>query len=433
MLFKEISFIDQNFGLKKGYDIRISGTKITEISPTRLEPLAAERVIEGRQKLILPAFFNTHSHVPMTLMRGYGENLALLDWLEQKIFPFEELLTVEDVYYGTLLGIAELLASGCCAISDMYFRLPGIIRAVQESGFKANLVNPLAGPNKYQEMRDFKEVEELLKAVREDHTGRLKIDAGIHGEYTSTPAGVESVVSFAKEHDLAIHLHLSESLAEHEACKERHGKTPLRYFYELGVLDCPLLAAHAVYLEDQDYALLRELVASGHEITLMHNPSSNLKLASGFAPLRKWVESGVNICIATDGPASNNNLNLFEEMHLAAILQKAVQKDPTFLTPSEILKMSTRNGAIAQRRENCGLIKPGFAADLTVLDLDQPHFYPQENLLNHLTYSAQASDVIMTLVDGEVLYEKGEFKTIDLERVKAELSKIYQNKLQQIK
>lgn len=430
MLFHFASYLDVEGQIRQG-DLRIRNAVIEEIGPAlRIEP--DEEIINCEGKLILPAFYNTHTHLPMTLLRGYGENLSLLDWLEHKVFPFEDLLTVEDVYWGTLLAIAELLASGCCSASDMYFRLPGIIQAVQETGFKINLVNPITGNKPYREMPGFDEELYLLETAESDASGRIRIDASIHAEYTSGPEAVRSVVAFAEEYDLAIHLHLSESRAEHEACKQRWQKTPLRYFYDLAVFSRPVLAAHAIYLEDSDYDLLRELVAAGHEITLMHNPHSNLKLASGFAPLHRWRETGVNITVATDGAASNNALNILGELRLAGVLQKAVSGDPCFLTPQELLAMVTTNGARAQRRERAGRLAPGCAADLAILDIDKPHFYPQENLLNHLVYSAQGSDVWMTVVDGKILYRDGQFMSLDIAEVQRQVERIYQEKMAQL-
>ncbi|MDO5738063.1 MAG: amidohydrolase [Eubacteriales bacterium] len=426
-LLKNALYLNSDYEIQAG-DIRLGDGLILELSEKALENMG-ELEINCENKLVIPALYNCHTHFAMTPMRGYGENLHLLDWLEQKIFPFEALLSEEDVYWSALLGIAELLANGCCSATDMYFLLPAIIRAVKQSGIKANLCNPLAGNTRYQDEKGFTEVLQLLSESQADESGRLKIDAGIHGEYSSTPEGVKSVIDFAREHELAIHLHLSESEEEQAGCLERHGVTPLRYFYELGLFDCPVIAAHAVQLSESDFQLLGELTAAGSEITLVHNPSSNLKLASGFAPLKRWVEAGVNICIATDGPASNNSLNLFSDLHLAACLQKAIQQDPAFFTPEEVLAAVTENGARAQRRSNCAKLLAGYKADLAILDISKPHYYPQDNLLAHLVYSAQGADVTHTFVDGDLLYQNGHYKYFDIDLVKRQVSRLYREKI----
>lgn len=434
-LFKDITYLNPDMKLQEHVDILIDGDRFAKVAPTGTQEYPGATVIDGQNKLLTPAFYNAHCHVPMTLLRGLGENLTLLDWLEQKIFPYEALMTPDDAYHGTRLGVAELLASGVAAISDMYMFLPGVLRAMGETKFKANICNPLAGMDwtSFQESKGFEETPYLIEYARNDATGKVIADAGVHGEYTSRPEAVKTLIQYALDNNLAIHCHLSESKTEHEGSIERHGKTPLRYFYDLGMFEAKRVQfAHAIWLSDDDYELLRSLVNQGKMISLVHNPSSNMKLASGFAPLKKWAAAGVNICLGTDGAASNNNLNMMEEMHLAAMLQKVASGDPTFLTPEEVWYMATRAGALAMGRTDCGEIKEGYKADCILFDVDKPHLYPKNDLLSHLVYSAQASDIESTFVDGERLYHQGEYATIDLADVKDNVERIRREKAAQL-
>ncbi len=435
-LFKNITYLNPDMELEEHVDVLIDDDRFASIRPNGADADPAATVIDGENKLLTPAFFNAHCHVPMTLLRGIGENLTLLDWLEQKIFPYEALMTPDDAYHGTRLGVAELLASGVAAIADMYMFLPGVLKAMEETRFKANICNPLAGMEweSFETSNGFEETPYLIEYAKNDKAGKVIADAGVHGEYTSRPEAVKTLIQYALDHDLAIHCHLSESKTEHEECLARHGKTPLRYFYDLGMFEAKRVQfAHAIWLSDDDYELLRSLVDQGKMISLVHNPSSNMKLASGFAPLKKWAAAGVNICLGTDGAASNNNLNMMEEMHLAAMLQKVASGDPTFLTPQELWYMATRAGALAMGRADCGAIREGYKADCILFDLDKPHLYPKNDILGSLVYSAQASDIVSTFVDGERLYHEGEFATIDLRDVKENVERIRHEKAAQLK
>ena len=241
----------------------------------------------------------------------------------------------------------------------------------------------------------------------------MKVDLAIHAEYTNTLRVVEDMAELAKETGLNMHLHLSETKAEQEACKQRHGKTPARYFYDAGVFDARTTAAHSVWLEGEDFDLLKE-----KGVTVACNPVSNLKLASGFCQAPLMLEKGLNVALGTDGVASNNNLNMLEEIKLFATLFKGTSGDPTAITPKQALYAATRAGALSQGREDCGLLKEGYRADLIVLDLrERPYLRPCHDMVNNVVFSAMGTDVCMTMVDGKVLYRDGLYTTMDLERV----------------
>ena len=417
MLFHDIALIDKDGITREHRNVRVEDALITSIEPcaTTLDEAQAQEieVYDGRGKLIIPGFFNNHSHVPMTLTRGYGEGLSLYDWLYQRIFPFEALLTEEDMYWGAMLGIAEMLSGGTVSFTDMYMRIQGIYRAVMEAGIKASLANGLTGDasTKLEQTVWYRETETLRRDA-ETSDGRVIANASLHAQYTSAPELVRQIAEYAKDKQLRMHVHLSETIGEHEECKEKYGKTPARYFTDLGLFDVPTSAAHAIFIEGEDYDLLRD-----KKVTLCHNPSSNLKIGSGLADVKKWRDHGIRVTIGTDGAGSNNNLDMIEEVTLASYLAKGIHRDPLLFSTGELLTFATRNGALAQGREDTGLLEPGYRADLAVVDMTSLHFQPLYDIGTSLFTNANASDVVLTMVDGRILYKDGQFTTIDIEKV----------------
>ncbi|MDO4328803.1 MAG: amidohydrolase [Lachnospiraceae bacterium] len=415
MLIKDITILDGEFRMVEHTNVMIENGQFQYVGQESVNDNTGE-IIDGRNRLMMPGFYNTHSHVPMTLTRGLGEGLSLSDWLTKKMFPFERKLTGEDCYYGALLGAMELIAGGCVSISDMYFHIMDIAQALDEAGMKANICHGLSASDpdvRPEELKGWKDMEKLWKQVKQREDDRIRVDVGLHAEYTSTDALVRAAVGFAKDQGLRIHTHISESQKEHEECKKRHGgQTPVQYFRSCGLFENPVLAAHCVWLEEEDLEIMAE-----HEAVISHCISSNLKLGSGIAPISRYLDRGLNVVIATDGAASNNNLNMMEEIHLAAMAGKGRFQDPTILAPEQVLKMATINGARAQGRLDCGVIKAGNRADFIILELDRPHLVPVHDLLSNLVYSAQSSDLYMTVIDGKPVYRNGEFLTIDRERV----------------
>ncbi len=375
-----------------------------------------------RSSVLIPGLVNAHGHSAMVLLRGLGNALPLQDWLHL-IWPIEDLMEDEDFESGMNLSILEALSCGTTSFTDMYMHPDYVAKAVGESGIKANITRVMQN---FDEKTDYKtygrrlEAFDLFKRFDGSYDGRLKIDFSIHAEYTNTRGLLEE---FAKEIKATpgarMHLHLSETKKEHEECIQKYGVTPTRWFYDIGVFDVPTSAAHCVWCTDEDLRLLKEKC-----VTVAHNPESNLKLGSGFAPVRKMLDMGINVALGTDGAASNNNLNMIEEIHTASIIHNGYLLDPTAIKPQEVLKMATVNGARAQGREDCSSIEVGKRADLAAVSLEAPHMHPALDIPSLLTYSAQASDVHMTMVDGKILYENGEFFTLDKDKVifKAEKS-----------
>lgn len=413
VLFKDVRYLADDFSVREGC-VAVAGRDIVYIGerePEMAKP--ADTVIDGRGKMLLPGLFNTHTHLSMELMRGYGENLSLQDWLFGRIFPFEAKLSREDVYWGVKLAIAESLRFGVVSSTDMYMGVEDICRAAAESDYKLNAaLMGAVGVDKSGEQP----FSGAAAAIREWHgydEGRIKIDAAIHAEYTTDEAFCRMMSEVAAENGLNMHLHLSETASEHKECQERHdGMTPLAWFAHLGVLKQPTTAAHCVWVDEADIALMTEW-----GVTAAHNPVSNLKLASGIAPVPQMLAAGVNVTLGTDSSASNNNQNLWEEIKLMAILHKATVGDPTVVMPREVLAAATINGALSQGRLNSGSITVGKRADLQLLDIDKPHLQPCYDWLNNLVFAAQGSDVVLTMVDGRILYRDGEYTTLDVEKI----------------
>ena len=420
MLFKNISIITPNLEIQNNMFVGIEGDKIDYVGTEKPQKNYGEEY-DGNKKLLSAGFVNLHTHSPMTLLRGYAENLPLDRWLNERVFPFEDRLNCDRAYYGTMLSIAEMLACGTTSFTDMYFFGDGVIKAVIESGAKTNFGRSIVSfiDEDITKNDRFQEGVYLTEKYHNTQNGRIKIDMSLHAEYTNRLSIIEQFGEYTKGRGQINHIHLSETKSEHEACKEKYGKTPARLFADAGVLDSPSILAHCVWVEDEDLDIFAEKGA-----TVAHCPASNLKLGSGVCNTYEMLQKGVNIGIGTDSAASNNGLDIMREMYLAAILPKGIQNRADIITPQEIYKMATVNGYKAQGRNDCGLIKEGYKADLIVLDLDKPNMYPDFDVLNNLVYSANKSDVVLTMVDGKVLYKNGEFTTIDVEKMGAEVSRL---------
>ncbi len=397
----------------------ITGKKIEYIGYEKPKASAA-RTIDARGKVLIPGLINAHTHVPMTLFRGLSDDCELDVWLREHIWPAEDKLDGDSVRAGTSLAVAEMLASGTTSFSDSYFFVDAIAEVAESSGIRANLSRSIVGSGEnFEDMASVAEAKELYEKYHMADGGRIRTDASIHAEYTSETACRKKVADLARERGQSLQIHTSESRSEHEKCIERYGKTPVALFESEGLFGGTLpLLAHCCYITEEDMDII-----NAHGGSVAHCPVSNLKLASGVAPVVRMLEKGVNVALATDGVASNNSTDMFEEIKLMAILHKGINCNPTAISAHDALYSATVAGAKAQGREDCGILKAGFAADVVMLDFDRPHLTPCHNALSNTVYSARGSDVCLTMVNGKVLYENGEFKTIDIERAKAEVIK----------
>ena len=376
----------------------------------------ADETVDCREKLITPGLVNAHTHAAMTLFRSYADDMALMDWLQKKIWPAEANLTAEDVYWGSQLAIAEMLASGTTAFADMYFFMDQVVQACVETGMRASLSRGLIAVDGPGQEERFAENEQLFKDFHGAADGRITVMLGPHAPYTCPPRCMEKVVAIAHRIGAEIHVHLSETKDEVEKCQRIYDKSPVALLDDLGVFDCGTLAAHCVWVSEQDIRILAE-----KKVRVVHNPSSNLKLASGAAPVSAMLEAGVTVALGTDGATSNNKLDMLEEIRLASFLQKLDRMDPTALPSRQVLQMAHQGGAAAiGQGDVLGRIESGYKADLTIYNTTAPHWCPQHDLASILTYAAASADVSHTLVDGRVLYRNGEFTTIDIAKVKAE-------------
>jgi 5-methylthioadenosine/S-adenosylhomocysteine deaminase len=421
MFFNDITIFTPDGGVKENAFVGREGERIAYVGDSML-PGGHGRTYDGKGKLLMPGFYNAHAHSPMTLLRGYGENLALHDWLFTRIFPFEENIYPEAVYHATLLAMAESFRYGIVSSSDTYFHSLEMARAVVDSGAKANIARSLACFDEGQDMYgmdSFEEAKALFERYDGAEGGRVKIDMGIHMEETSTERLSRQLAEYAAKIGARVQVHISETSTEHEGCKERHeGRTPVAYFSDLGLFDSPATAAHCVWVEAADMDIMKE-----KGVTVASCPVSNLKLASGVANVPALMDAGVAVAVGTDSVASNNSLNFIEEIKFFALLNKERRGDPTLITPRQAIRAATRTGALSQGREDCGLIEEGLRADLIVLDISSPGMRPAFDLYNNVVYSASGSDVSLTMIDGKVVYDDGEYPTIDIERAVSETEK----------
>ena len=410
--------MDEAGTVMPGAYVVVEGTKIRSVGTERpWGPFDQE--IDGHGNVLMPGFVNAHTHVPMTAMRGYGDGNNLQDWLNNYIFPVEARWDDRAVRACTALGLAEMIASGVTSIADMYMHTDIIAQEVASAGISANLCcgGVLFGDTFDPATHgDCVAQRELTEKWHNYNDGQIRIDASIHGEYTSRKELWQWMADYAREHNLGMHVHISETKAEHEACIARHGKTPIQTLNDYGVWDTRAIAAHCVWTTPEDWAIMAE-----KGISAIHNPISNLKLGSGIAPVPAMKKAGVNVCLGTDGVSSNNCTDLFSDLKFAAILHNGAGCDPLALLPLDALKMATRDGGIALGRQT-GVIQGGYDADLILVDFSHLNLTPCHSVISNLAYAAHGSDVVMNMARGKVIYKDGEFFTIDLERVRREVA-----------
>lgn len=376
----------------------------------------ADRVFDAQKQALLPGLVNTHNHAAMVLFRGYADDLPLMDWLEKKIWPLEAKLKAKDIYTATLLSIAEMLLSGTTTFNDMYFHMEDVASAVEDTGIRAVLAYGIIG-NNLEAGANLKKAVKFAEKYQGYAQGRITTTLGPHAPYTCPPDFIKKVVAEAKRLGCAIHIHLAETEGEVEGCLKEYGLRAVELMQEVGLFEVPVLAAHCVAVNEKEMEIL-----GANRVGVAHNPESNLKLASGFAPVPKMLQKGIKVGLGTDGAASNNDMDLFGEMRTAALIHKGYNLDPTVLPAFDILSMATRLGAEALGLEKeIGTIEVGKKADLILIDLEEPHHYPHHNLLANLVYAAKANDVTTVIVDGQILVENRRFLKMDIEAIKKEL------------
>ena len=370
--------------------------------------------IDCSGKLIIPGFKNAHTHTAMTFLRSYADDLPLNDWLYQKVFPREAKLTEEAIYVFTQLGIMEYLTSGITASFDMYFKLPSYVKANTDIGFRIVIcgsINDFGGTVEEieQEYNTFNSIDPLIS-----------YQLGFHAEYTTARKTLEGLAALSQKYKAPMYTHNSETEAEVAGCRVRYGLTPTQLFEQLGMLEYGGGGFHCVWLDERDMEIFRD-----RGLYVVTNPSSNLKLASGIAPIEEMRRRGITrFAIGTDGAASNNCLDMFREMFLVTGLQKYREKDAAACSAFDVLEMATRGGALAMGLSDCDVLSDGKLADLAVIDLMQPNMQPVHNIAKNLVYAGSKQNVYMTVVNGKVLYENGKFTTVDAQEIYSRAEKL---------
>ncbi len=362
------------------------------------EPICWEREMDCRGNLLMPGFKNAHAHTYMTFLRSYADDLPLQEWLYQICFPREDQLNTENIRPMEVLGIMEYLTSGITTSFDMCYFPPVYAEVAAKCGFRAVQVS---GVNSFG--GEIGVVEENYHRVNEtsDLTSFL---IGFHAEYTTKPELMKEIAELARKYKSPLFMHNSETAGEVRECKERYGKTPAQVTDEMGMYEYGGGGFHCVWFEDDDFEIFRK-----RGLTAVTCPASNLKLASGIAPLKRFVDEGISLAIGTDGPASNNSLDMFREMFLASTLAKVREMDAECISADRILYMATAGGAKAMNLPDCDCLAPGKKADLILIDLKQPNMQPENNIVKNLVYSGSKQNVLMTMVNGKILYENQKF------------------------
>jgi len=386
--------------------------------------------LQGRGRIAIPGLVNAHTHAAMVLFRGYADDLMLQEWLTTKIFPIEAKLTPDDVYWGTLLACAEMIKSGTTAFADMYFFMDEAAQAVEKSGIRASLS---VGMGSLAEVADGPDGGSggfgavlargtgLCEKWHGAAGGRITTMLGPHAPYTCSVPFLSAVGERARQLGVGVHTHISETFREADEIRSSHGVSPVRYVQSSGLFDAPTLAAHCVAVSDDDISILAE-----HGVRVAHNPGSNMKLASGVAPVEKMLAAGIQVGLGTDGASSNNNLDMVEEMRLAGLLHKAARLDPTAVPAHVCLEMATRGSAACLGlADSIGSIDIGKRADIVLLDFGAPHLSPAgiADPVSHLVYAASGADVSAVVVDGHVLMDDRRLTTLDEHEIMAEVER----------
>ncbi|WP_406616958.1 amidohydrolase [Mycoplasmopsis adleri] len=380
--------------------------------------LKADKIIDAKGNLVMPGLINAHTHVSMVLLRNYADDMNLEDWLFKHIFPLEDKLEPKDIYDGAMLGIAEMIASGTTSFIDMYFYEEEVAKAAIQSNVRAMLGCGLQS-NKIDER--INNIKSLQNRYNGKNDGCIKTVVSPHSVYTNTTSSLLTFKEYIKENNNAFNIHLNESETEVNNCLKEHKLTPIEYLNSLGYFEHHGIIAHADVLTDKEIELLKN-----KDLTLVHNPCSNLKLASGMMSVQKLLDNNINVALGTDGAASNNNLDMFEEMKFASLLAKIVTKNPEALNAYDTLKLATVNGAKALGLENeLGKIKENYLADLILIDLNTLHNTPRTNLISALVYSIKSSDVYTSIINGKIVYENRKFVFVDPKQIILEAQKSF--------
>lgn len=409
ILIKNCNLISMSENRKKyepNMDILIEDNKIKRIEKNINED--CEKVINASGKVVMPGLINTHSHISMSIFRETVDGLKTQDWLTQKIWPMEDKLTNEDIYYATMLSCIEMIETGCTCINDMYFMTEDIIKAALESGVRLQTTRTLMGHNK----EDLIRLEELNNLLENYKYETITFNAGIHGLYTSNEEYVKKCVDFAEEKNLPIHMHFCENTQEREDIKRDYNVEEPSDVIKRDFKGIHNILAHSVKISDKDIENLKET-----NTYISHCPVSNLKLGCGIAPITKMVEEGLCVSLGTDGQGSGSNLDMFETMKFTALLQKGINENPEDLPAYEVLKMATINGTKALNLNETGKIEEGKLADLIIINMEETITNPINNIFAEIVYNVKGSNVDTTIINGKVLMENRKISNVNKKEI----------------
>ncbi|MEM2154693.1 MAG: amidohydrolase [Nitrososphaeria archaeon] len=419
---KYVITCNRNFDIIKNAAITFENGKITYVGSSKNIPYSKsyfDNIIVEEDGIAIPGLINCHTHAAMNLFRGACDDLPLKLWLEKKIWPLESKLTSEDIVYGNLLSFLEMLSCGTTTFVDFYYFNELIealkiipLRAVATIAFLDQV------PDGEVYWRRFKELQKYFDMANSIKDGLVKVALGPHAIYTCSKELLEKIVEVSEKHNLLVHMHVSETLEEVQFSNKKFGLTPIEYLDKIGILNEKMIAAHCVHLKERDINILHE-----KRVNCVHNPSSNMKLADGVMPLSDLLKANINVCLGTDGAASSNSLNLFNEMRTAILLQRGVNLDPTFPSAKDALLMATVNGAKAIGLYNhIGSIEANKKADIVIINGRSPRLCPEYDIVSNIVYSCTPADIIFTIVNGRILYERGKFPNIDMEKIVKEFN-----------
>ncbi len=403
--------------VEEGKNILIEGMRIRSF-PENVEGISSDEVIDGKGMLALPGLINTHTHVAMTLFRSYADDLALMDWLQNMIWPAEAHLDDDIVYWGSMLAFAEMIRGGTTAFCDMYMFMESCAKAAEKAGIRGNIARGLAGVTPNGE----KALEENIRLYQDWNNacdGRIRVMLGPHAPYTCPPEYLKKVRDASEKYGIPIHIHLAETKGEVETCIEKFGITPIALMNQIGLFDRPTLAAHCVHVNEEDIQIMAE-----KHVCVAHNPGSNLKLASGIAPVPKMRSAGITVGLGTDGASSNNKLDMFAEMRLAALIHKAAALDPFAVKADEAMQMGTAEGAKCLGYDDLGALDEGKLADIILIDRSGYHWKPRFNSISLAVYAGNSMDVDTVIVNGRLLMRGKELLTIDKEQLDFETERV---------
>ncbi len=416
----EIHTRDENNNILKNAYIIIEDNKIKEtglIEDLNENKNKFKKIIDGNNMIALPGFINCHTHAAMTLLRGYADDLPLKNWLEDKIWPLESKLTKEDIYWGTILAIIEMIKCGTTTFCDMYFEMDFTAKAVEETGIRAVLSQGLI--EKKDGEKGLKKAKEFTIKWNKKADNRITTMLAPHSPYTCTPDYLCDIIDISEELNVALNIHVAETKEEINIIKNKYQRTPVKHLEKIGVFNRPTVAAHCVYVNEEDINILKKTNTG-----VAYNPMSNMKLGSGIAPIKQMIKEGINVGFGTDGVASNNNLDIIEEAKIGSYLQKVDNLDPTTLNLDQIVEMLTVNGSRIFNLDKIGVIKKGYYADLNLIDCQKKvSCYPRYNNLSNIFYAGNGALVDTVIVNGKILMEKQNILFVDQDKVFSEINK----------